>query len=485
MIMDVAISINDFSYAKQCPYNPDCKYPEINGLYDYSVDPNNHVYGAVRDLLISLGLDKNNQGKECWNPFKDFINKGDRVVIKPNLVLHHSGKKNDISAVVTHSSLIRPIIDYTILALNGTGEIIVGDAPHGDANFDIITKTNGLLDLIEWYKLNGYNIQLRDFRKYVYPHGFKSSILVEREGDPDGYIHVDLGKNSHLNELDNINKLYGSDFDRSFIVMQHEGGHHNYLVSGTVMKADVVISIPKLKTHRKAGVTINMKNLVGINGDKNYLAHYRIGSPSHGGDEYPDTNNPLLLFYRWYERYSGDHFMSKNTMFFRYLNKICRIPSLFCIALYCLYKGKENVATCGAWHGNDTCWRMCLDLNYILQFANKEGKICPKPQRRYFSLVDGIIAGEGDGPMKPEPKPVGVVMAGFNPYHVDYIASYLMGFDPQKIPQIRTAAKENGFICDDLNVVCKRYDKELSFKDVNLNFKEPPTWEGTMKRIID
>ena len=131
-----------------------------------------------------------------------------------------------------------------------------------------------------------------------------------------------------------------------------------------------MISVPKLKTHRKAGVTINMKNLVGINGDKNYLAHYRIGSPAQGGDEYPNTKNPLLLFYRWYERFSGDHFMAKNTMFYRYLNKICRIPSYAGVALYCLFKGKENVATCGAWHGNDTCWRMCLDLNYILRFAN-------------------------------------------------------------------------------------------------------------------
>lgn len=483
--MDVAININDISYPINCPFNPGRFFPELSKLYDYAIDTDNKVYGTVRDLLKSLELDADNIEKENWNPFSEFIKQGDRVVIKPNLVLHHSGRKKDISAVVTHASLIRPMIDYALLALKGTGEIIVGDAPHGDADFDIITKANGLYNLVEWYRSKGYNIQLRDFRKFVYPNGFKSSILVEREGDPDGYVSVDLGEHSHLNDLGNLDKLYGSDYDRSFIVKQHEGGHHKYLVSGTIMKADVIISVPKLKTHRKAGVTINMKNLVGINGDKNYLAHYRIGSPSQGGDEYPDSMNPLLLFYRWYERFSGDHFMAKNTMFYRYLNKICRIPSLCSIALYCLFKGKENVATCGAWHGNDTCWRMCLDLNYVLRYANKEGKICDIPQRRYFSLVDGIVAGEGDGPMKPDPKPIGTLLAGLSPYKVDYVASYIMGFDPQKISQIRTAAKENGFEGDDLKVSCIDHGVVAIYKDINMDFKEPPTWKGTMKRNKD
>ena len=480
--MDVAININSIGYAKSCPYHPEKVFPEIGQNIGWETDVSNKVYAAVRDLLISLELDKEHIGTVDWNPFSDFVKRGERVVIKPNLVLHHSGSKADISAVVTQACVLRPIIDYTILALQGTGEIIVGDAPHGDANFELITKSNGLFDLVQWYKSKGHSIDLRDFRKYVYPNGFKSSVLVEREGDPDGYVAVDLGRYSHLADLEHLDRLYGSDFNRSFIVHQHQGGHHKYLVSGTIMKADVVISVPKLKTHRKAGVTINMKNLVGINGDKNYLAHYRIGSPRQGGDEYPDSRNPLLLFYRWYERYSGDHFMAKNTMFYRYLNKICRVPSLAGIALYCLFKGKENVATCGAWHGNDTCWRMCLDLNYILTYANKKGEICHAPQRRYFSVVDGILAGEGDGPMKPTPKPIGALLAGLNPYQVDYIATYIMGFDSQKLAQIRIAAEENGFDYNSLEVACFVNGQKSNYRDVNFHFKEPPTWKGTMKR---
>jgi len=38
-------------------------------------------------------------------------------------------------------------------------------------------------------------------------------------------------------------------------------------------------SIPKMKVHGKVGVTLNLKGLVGVNTDKNYLIHYRVGTP--------------------------------------------------------------------------------------------------------------------------------------------------------------------------------------------------------------
>ena len=57
----------------------------------------------------------------------------------------------------------------------------------------------------------------------------------------------------------------------------------------TIGTAEVLISLPKLKTHKKVGVTLSLKNLVGINGDKNYLPHFCIGTPDEGGDEFPDS----------------------------------------------------------------------------------------------------------------------------------------------------------------------------------------------------
>ncbi len=64
----------------------------------------------------------------------------------------------------------------------------------------------------------------------------------------------------------------------------HNERHHIYSVPNTVLNADVVISVAKLKTHRKGGVTLSLKNAVGITNEKRGLPHHRAGSPRLGGD---------------------------------------------------------------------------------------------------------------------------------------------------------------------------------------------------------
>src|SRR5687768_17691117 len=70
----------------------------------------------------------------------------------------------------------------------------------------------------------------------------------------------------------------------------HGKGRHRYLVAKDVLDADVVINLPKLKTHRKAGVTCALKNLIGINGNKEFLPHHRVGGAEAGGDCYPGSS---------------------------------------------------------------------------------------------------------------------------------------------------------------------------------------------------
>ena len=60
-----------------------------------------------------------------------------------------------------------------------------------------------------------------------------------------------------------------------------------------MLDADLIINLPKWKAHSKSGLTGALKNLVGINGDKSYLPHFRRGSPSWGGDEYSDEGRWL------------------------------------------------------------------------------------------------------------------------------------------------------------------------------------------------
>jgi hypothetical protein len=94
----------------------------------------------------------------------------------------------------------------------------------------------------------------------------------------------------------------------------------------------------------------------------------------------------------------------------------------------------------GNWHGNDTVWRMSLDLNRILRYANPDGTLRgPDEPKRYFSLVDGIVAMEGNGPVAGTRREAGVLIAGANAVAVDTVCARLMGLDPAKLPIIRRA----------------------------------------------
>jgi hypothetical protein len=99
----------------------------------------------------------------------------------------------------------------------------------------------------------------------------------------------------------------------------------------------------------------------------------------------------------------------------------------------------EEVVRSGNWWGNDTVWRMCLDLNKLARYGRVDGTIADAPVRRHLALVDGIIAGQGRGPMNPDPLPAGVVLFGISEANVDAVATVLLGFDPEKIPMIRNA----------------------------------------------
>lgn len=76
-------------------------------------------------------------------------------------------------------------------------------------------------------------------------------------------------------------------FDHRLMRRHHAEARHEYLLANSVLDADLVINVPKLKTHIKAGVTAALKNLIGINGHKEYLPHHTNGCPASGGDQYP------------------------------------------------------------------------------------------------------------------------------------------------------------------------------------------------------
>jgi len=93
----------------------------------------------------------------------------------------------------------------------------------------------------------------------------------------------------------------------------------------------------------------------------------------------------------------------------------------------------------GNWYENRTTWRMCVDLNRCLYYSNADGEDfeASEPIRKVLTVMDGVVAGEGDGPLAPEDVPLGSVIAATDPVALDLVALRLMGFDEQKIPKIR------------------------------------------------
>src|SRR5262249_2514797 len=108
-------------------------------------------------------------------------------------------------------------------------------------------------------------------------------------------------------------------------------------------------------------------------------------------------------------------------------------------------EGGDCTIRSGNWHGNDTVWRMVHDLNRILLYSDDEGNMEGHPVRGFFSFVDGIVGGEGNGPLDASPREAGVVIAGANAVAVDLACARLMGFDGEKIPMLRRALENHAF----------------------------------------
>ena len=215
-------------------------------------------------------------------------------------------------------------------------------------------------------------------------------------------------------------------YDHRLMNRRHSRGRHQYLVSNSVLDADFIVNVPKLKTHIKAGITGALKNLVGINGHKEYLPHHINGWPGSGGDQYERRSavKPVynaLYDMRWRGHSSGGATTLAQTSALRALAKASGLA------------GDDHMYD-GGWSGNDTIPRTTLDLNNALYFYRQGNRrLSTPPLRNVLSIVDGVVAGEGYGPLWPTAKPAGVVIGGWNPLAIDTLGAMLIGYDPMKV----------------------------------------------------
>jgi uncharacterized protein (DUF362 family) len=145
--------------------------------------------------------------KDQFTHFRDRVPlTGKRIVLKPNLVEYHRDK-----VINTHPALVAAAID--LCRAEGAAEVVVAEGPGHWRNTDYLINASGLGEV-----LRRTGVRFVDLN------------------------HDDPVKTPNLGLLTGLEYLY---------------------LSKTVATADVVISLPKLKTHHWAGVTLSLKNLFG------------------------------------------------------------------------------------------------------------------------------------------------------------------------------------------------------------------------------
>ena len=278
-----------------------------------------------------------------------------------------------------------------------------------------------------------------------------------------GDTFVALNEASEFVGFSGNGQLYGASFNMDETNERHRGERHEYMLCRTPMDADVFINLPKLKTHKKVGLTCALKNLVGINANKNWLPHHTEGTPDQGGDQFPTTTTKAKLEHSWMGR--AKRLVYGKPLLSRMLVPLKKVGRLF-------FGDTQKVVRSGNWHGNDTCWRMVLDLNKCLFDFDGGGQPRSKPIR-YLAVVDGIVGGEGNGPMAPDRKPCGTIIAGTHPAAVDMTAAMVMGFDWEKLRLLKNSfsMKERSFV---------------SFQPGEIQVaSNKPEWDGPLGQATD
>jgi uncharacterized protein (DUF362 family) len=132
--------------------------------------------------------------------------KGKRVVLKPNLVEYHRDK-----VINTNPNVVAAVIE--LCRREEAAEVIVAEGPGHWRNVEYLVGASGLGDVLRHYKVPFVDLN-----------------------------HDEPVKRVNLGRLTKLEHLY---------------------LSQTVATADVLISLPKLKTHHWAVATLSLKNLFG------------------------------------------------------------------------------------------------------------------------------------------------------------------------------------------------------------------------------
>ncbi len=465
--------------------NPAVRYPEAAiGDSAASADFVNGDGSVVNDMIERV-LRLAGAGGESGRPLLgEWINPGKRVFVLPNLVMNRRMDRGEsmprFLAKCTNGSIVKPLLAHAVEAAGDSRLVTVGSAPLQGCDYAAAAREAGFTDGPSDDLTAAAGIQPKDLRS-VATVWSKYGALLERDSRDVPTVEVDLGSLSFLNELyqgeASVDFRVG-DYAPGETLSFHSKGRHIYTIHRDVLESDVIISVPKLKTHEKVGITCALKGTIGTVTRKECLAHYRHDSRHGHGDEHP-LGNPLRSLA---SEISDRSYAAPQT----WLGNATRIAGKSAFRLARM--GQHGIMG-GAWAGNDTAWRMTLDVARILRFARPDGSIASTPQRAHLVLVDGIIAGEGDGPLRPSPVFAGTVLFSDDPVAADVACAQLMGYEPDRIPLLSHAMNSSMDLPLRSWTSCSVRWDEQTFPDVGTipsvlgrPFRPPKGWIGAIER---
>jgi len=350
------------------------------------------------------------------------------VLLKPNWVTH-SKKESDELCLRTHDNILLATLEI-VLECNPK-EVLIGDAPVQGCVWENMLSSYLMSEIKKRSSLFQIPVTIVDFRRRLFDP-YTNRVYGEQH-PIDEYLIFDLGQDSLLESVTASNKnrfrviLYNSDGFKD----THIPGMHKYCITKRIVESDIIISLPKIKTHQRTCMTGALKNIVGLNGDKDFLPHHRIGGTETGGDCYAGKS-----LFKYLAELSQDMAnRNQETIFFRLWLKLSGL-------LWTLSFPRKSDSLGAGWYGNDTTWRMVMDLNKIILFGKSDGTIAKEKQRILYSLCDAIIGGEGEGPLKPEPFPMGFISFSNDSKLTDVCFGRLMGINADNVPLLKAATDD-------------------------------------------
>ena len=367
-----------------------------------------------------------------WQRIQAAVKPGDKVFLLCNFVQERrlGQSLEELHAKCTHGAVVHAVCEAVLAALGDSGDVCYGNAALQSSDWTQLMRQTGAGFLEDHYRRQGRAVRQKDLRMVRRRRSLAGADRTAECLDSERHcVAIDLREDSLLHGLSAaVPRFRVADYDYRRTERCQNDVEHRYIVSRDLLDADVVIHIPKLKTHEKVGITCALKGVVGIVGSKDCLAHYRSGGGGHGGDEYPGRGT----WRRWQSRLHERLHAERREM-------PGRQAGLMLDRNMARVLGRCGVVYGGAWHGNDTCWRMALDLARIVRYADRLGRMQDAPQRTNICLVDGIVGGEGRGPLSPTPVSSRILMFADDLALCDLAAARLMGFDPERLPLVRRA----------------------------------------------